>query len=116
MSTAESDAVQSVENLIHALADARAALRAAETALRRALKKVEGGADVATAIVAAQPSETRNTINEALTAVEHSRHEARRMAFAVALDQGMSIGELARAWGFSRQLAARYAKEARAGE
>jgi hypothetical protein len=115
MSTAQSDAVQSVENLIQALADARAALQAAESALRRALRKVAGGSDVAAAIVVAQPSQTRDTINEALAAVEQGRHEARRKAFAVALDQGMSIGDLGRAWGFSRQLAARYAKEARAG-
>jgi DNA-binding transcriptional regulator LsrR (DeoR family) len=33
--------------------------------------------------------------------------------FAVALEDGMSIGELARNYGFSRQLASRYAKEAR---
>ena len=33
--------------------------------------------------------------------------------FAVALEDGMSIGELGRIYGFSRQRAARYAKEAR---
>lgn len=34
--------------------------------------------------------------------------------FAVALEDGMTIPELARNYGFSRQLASRYAKEARA--
>jgi DNA-binding transcriptional regulator LsrR (DeoR family) len=34
--------------------------------------------------------------------------------FAVALEDGMTIAELARNYGFSRQLASRYAKEARA--
>ena len=50
-----------------------------------------------------------------MTKIEQCRHEARLKVFALALDQGMSIGALARAWGFSRQLAARYAKEAREG-
>jgi hypothetical protein len=45
--------------------------------------------------------------------VESARHKVRRMAFARGLEEGMSIGELGRIWGFSRQLAARYAKEAR---
>jgi hypothetical protein len=33
--------------------------------------------------------------------------------FAVALDDGMTIGEFSRNYGFSRQFASRYAKEAR---
>jgi hypothetical protein len=35
--------------------------------------------------------------------------------FRIGLDEGMSIGELSRIYGFSRQRAARYAAEARAG-
>jgi hypothetical protein len=52
-------------------------------------------------------------VNDALNRVERCRHEARRAVFAAALKEGRTIGELGRAWGFSRQLAARYAKEAR---
>jgi transposase len=52
-------------------------------------------------------------MNVALEAVEKARHEARLTVFAMGLEQGMSIGELGRMFGFSRQLAARYAKEAR---
>ena len=115
MSTPESDAVQSVEDLIAALAEARAAMMAAEKSMRRGLAKAKRGTDVAAALAEARPSGTRDAINEAMTKIEQCRHEARLKVFALALDQGMSIGALARAWGFSRQLAARYAKEAREG-
>jgi hypothetical protein len=52
-------------------------------------------------------------MNDALKVLEQARHEMRLAMFALALDQGMSIGELGRIFGFSRQLAARCAKEAR---
>jgi ABC-type transporter Mla subunit MlaD len=113
MSTTYSEAVESVEQLVEALTEARRALRATEVALRRALKKVDQGGTVANALVAAQPADSRQTVNDALTVVEQCRHEARRRVFAAALDEGMTIGALGRAWGFSRQMAARYAKEAR---
>jgi hypothetical protein len=81
--------------------------------MRRGLAKANKGVDIAAALAETRPSEMRDIINEAMTKVELCRHETRKRVFAVALDQGMSIGSLARAWGFSRQLAARYAKEAR---
>jgi hypothetical protein len=52
-------------------------------------------------------------MNEALKEVERARHEMRLAVFAEALERGTSIGQLGRVFGFSRQLAARYAKEAR---
>ena len=72
--------------------------------------------DFREALEAIQPSVARTTVNEALDEVERARHEARRATFALGLEQGMSIGELGRAWGFSRQLAARYAKEVNSGD
>jgi hypothetical protein len=114
MPKSKDEAVQSVEQLLEALAEARHAIRATEAALRRALKKVEQGSDVATAIEAAHPAETRQRVNDALTAVEQCRHEVRRTVFGVAIQEGMSIGDLGRSWGFSRQMASRYARESRA--
>jgi hypothetical protein len=111
MSKATDEAVQSVEQLLDALAEARKAIRATEVALRRALKKVEQGSDVATAIATAHPAETRQLVNDTLTAVEQCRHEVRRTVFGAALKEGISIGDLGRSWGFSRQMASRYARE-----
>jgi hypothetical protein len=53
-------------------------------------------------------------MNDALNAVELVRHEMRLKIFQIGLDEGMTIGDLGRAFGFSRQLASRIAKEARA--
>jgi hypothetical protein len=111
--TSSHQAAQSVEQLLEALVEARQAIRASEVTLRRALKKVDQGSSVASAVLAVNPAETRQRINDALLMVEQRRHDARRTVFAAALEEGMSVSDLARAWGFSRQMAARYAKEAR---
>ena len=81
--------------------------------MRRALKLAKNGADVATALEACSPVETRQTMNTALRGVEASRHKLRLRIFELGLDQGLTIGNLGRIFGFSRQLASRYAREAR---
>jgi hypothetical protein len=60
-----------------------------------------------------KPADIRQTTNDALEALEHSRHEMRVAFIGPSLDEGMSIGEIGRSLGVSRQLAARFAKEAR---
>jgi hypothetical protein len=45
--------------------------------------------------------------------LEAARHSVRKAVFALGLNEGLSIGELGRLMGFSRQLASTYAKEAR---
>lgn len=113
VSKSTQEAAQSVERLLEALVEARQAIRDTEVALRRALRKADQGADVAKAIVAANPAQARQRVNDALVAVEQRRHDVRRTVFAAAMEDGMSISDLSKAWGFSRQMAARYAKEAR---
>jgi hypothetical protein len=102
-----------VERLLEALAELRKTTRTAESDVRRALKLAQSGSDIATAVVACNPAGTREAMNDALDAVESARHEMRLKIFRVGLDEGMSIGDLGRAFGFSRQLASRIAKEAR---
>jgi hypothetical protein len=114
MTDSRPDTVASVEVLLEALADLRRATRATETVARRALKRARAGHDLASSLAAARPAANRLAMNDALKAVEAARHEIRLNVFAEGLRQGMTIGELGRSYGFSRQLAARYAKEARA--
>ena len=59
------------------------------------------------------PEVPRRESVDALNGLEQARHRLRLAAMAGCLAAGMSIGELARQWGFSRQLAARYASEVR---
>lgn len=49
----------------------------------------------------------------ALDRLERVRHRVRKAVFALGLSEGMTIGELGRLYGFSRQLAARIAREVR---
>ena len=51
-----------------------------------------------------------------MDALEQARLRYRRFLVAVAQDEGLSLGEIARRWGFSRQLVSRYAKEAAEAE
>jgi len=106
-------AVQAVQELIESHASSRRALRENELALKRALTRVERGEDVASAITSGTPADSRKSLNDALAHLEQKRRTVRLMVFAMALDSGMSVGDLGKAWGISRQMAARYAKEAR---
>jgi hypothetical protein len=105
--------IQLIENLLQSLVELRKSTRATEATVRRGLKLVVSGADVATALRVVSPADTRQSINDALKAVEEARHRMRLHIFEIGIQEGLSIGELGRMFGFSRQLAARYAKEAR---
>ena len=105
--------IELVEGLLDTLADLRRSTRATEASVRRALKLAKGGADVSVVLGAIGPADIRRSMNDALKAAEEARHQVRLRIFELGLDEGLSIGELARVFGFSRQLAARYAKEAR---
>ncbi len=101
------------DELLTALSDLRVATRQAEVGIRRAIGRAEQGMDALSALASTGPAVTRQGMNDALKALETARHRARLAVFASALDDGVSIGELGRTFGFSRQLAARYAKETR---
>ena len=110
------ESIRAAEDLLEALAELRRTTRTAETDIRKAIKLAVDGADTASALAALSPADTRQTMNEALTSVEAARHAMRLEIFRQGLEEGMSIAALGRAFGFSRQLAQRFAKEARANE
>jgi hypothetical protein len=113
MAEPSEETVRMVERLLDALAELRTTTRTAESDVRRALKMAQKGSDLATAVVACNPAGTRQAMNDALNTVEVVRHQMRLKIFQIGLEEGMTIGELGRAFGFSRQLASRIAKEAR---
>ncbi len=113
MTESRAETVRLVEQLLDALVELRTTTRTAEADVRRALKLALKGSDIATAVLACNPAGTRQAMNDALNAVEAARHDMRLRIFRVGLEEGITIGELGRAFGFSRQLASRIAKEAR---
>ncbi len=114
MSAQDSESVQqAIRDLIQAYRDVRSMARKHEATLSRALERLERGTDVPSNIDAIPPDQPRRESVEALDRLEQARHALRLAAMADCLGAGMSIGEFARRWGFSRQLAARYARELR---
>ena len=56
----------------------------------------------------------RQNVSDGVAEFESTRHRFRLALVAVALDNGMSAVQIGEAFAFSRQLASRYLKEARA--
>jgi len=102
---------------MQASAELRAALREGEAIGGRMIKKLQNGVAISGAVeeVGANASDLRQTATEYLSRYEQCRHEMRLTFVKAALDEGLSIGEVARKVGVSRQLMARFAKEARNG-
>ncbi len=102
---------------MEASAELRAALREGETIGRRMIKKLRNGVAISSAVedAGANASDLRQSAAEHLSRYEQRRHEMRLTFVRAALDEGLTIGEVARKVGVSRQLMARFAKEARNG-
>jgi hypothetical protein len=113
LSDNDKEAIRSVERVIEAMQALRVVLEKREGALRRAISVQKPALDYAEAVKDAHLPEEQEDLREALFVLEQRRRESRIASFRSALDHGVSISELSRIWGFSRQMASRYAKEAR---
>ena len=109
--TSKEQAVEALDQFIAALTVSRAEMRRTEQFLRNVRQKVEDGETVESLIAVMPPAKQRRTLADALDQLNRSRHKARQKVFALALERGVSVAELGRAWGISRQLAARYINE-----
>jgi hypothetical protein len=109
----DKEAIRCTEQVIDAMENLRQLLEKREQALRHALSVREPVTDYGAALKEVNITEDREELNEALFLLDKARRESRIASFRSALDHGVSINELGRIWGFSRQMASRYAKEAR---
>ena len=100
--------------LLEAAKQLRSALLKSETAYRRTLKGLHQRMGVTATIKANQAEVARQQLTEALKEFEHQRHRTRVSIISAQLTQGDSIADVGRSWGFSRQLASKYAEEATA--
>jgi DNA-directed RNA polymerase specialized sigma24 family protein len=103
----------SVDEFVDACGQFRKTLSSVAAANRRVRSLVEEGRPVREVLSAIPTSAIRKTMTQQIEDLEASRHNVRRAVFALGLKEGLSIGELGRLMGFSRQLASTYAKEAR---
>jgi hypothetical protein len=107
----ESDAIKSMQGLVDALADARRSFREVEQAYQRVLRKADRSGDVQSALLSPDLATWRLRVNEAIDEIERQRRNMRRRLFALAMSEDYSIGEMGKMFGFSRQLASKYANE-----
>jgi hypothetical protein len=103
--------VKALEGVIEASISARQALRQSETVLRRLQRRIEKGLSVAEAFAGLGMADSRRATFDSINALEHARREARRALIALGMSEGLSLGQMARQWGVSRQLVTRMAKE-----
>jgi hypothetical protein len=106
-------AIREVSRLLESAAELRATVRSTEMLYRKMLKSLEQGTRISAALNDVHAGSARLALTETLESFENIRHQSRLTLIAAGLNEGMSIGELGRSWRFSRQLASRYAKEAR---
>ncbi|MBV8462263.1 MAG: hypothetical protein JO368_03145 [Acidimicrobiales bacterium] len=104
------DSIDECQRLVEELGPA---LRASRRYHRTFRSRIERGESVVDALTAIPTGDLRRGMTQLMADIEAARHRVRRATIALGLEEGMSIGELGRLWGFSRQLAARYAKEVR---
>ncbi len=104
--------VKDIDSLLHTIDEVVGVLHDDKRKLKKAQQEVTDGSDVAAILTTMRAAEIRQRAAELLQALDSARHQVRVSTFAAGLDEGMTIGDLGRAWGFSRQLASRYAKEA----
>jgi hypothetical protein len=102
-----------LDALLASIRDTQRVLREVAPVYKKFRDQVEGGMTVGAALREARVAKHRESLINQLAEFEKLRHEARRMIVHQALAEGLSIAEIGRIYGFSRQLAARYAKEAR---
>ena len=110
MATRQDATLTALDAVIQASISAREALRHSETVLRRIRRRIEKGSSIAEALAGLGIAENRQSTIDRLTALERSRRDARRAMIDLGVSQGLSLGQMARHWGVSRQLIARIAK------
>jgi hypothetical protein len=106
------EAIREVSELEEAARALRAELRFMEANYRRTRLALERGDSCPDVFSAGGGGAARKRITDALESFEQQQHRTRTAIVAVALAEGMSVSGIGRAWGFSRQLASRYAREA----
>jgi hypothetical protein len=89
----------------------RSALRRYERALERVCRQVERDVPLHEVMGQIGVGDLRADLVERLTRFEEARHRMRVACFRMSLTEGLSIGDIARLWGISRQLASRLVNE-----
>jgi len=97
--------------LADSAAELRRELEEKESMYRATASDLLAGMSVAEALTTSRVDVARRELSDALERFETLRHRSRLSLTAAGIEEGMSIGQIGRSWGISRQLASRYAAE-----
>jgi len=113
MGAERQELIARLDELNEALGEAATALAASRAMNRTFREGIATGEPLDATMAAVSASDALSSVSRELKNLEETRHRTRTAIFAVGLAEGISIGKLGRLYGFSRQLAQRFAKEAR---
>ena len=105
--------VHRLDELNTLMSSTQAELASAAVTYHEFRDRIAAGSSIAEAFAGLSVPQARQSLGDQLEILERARHETRVAIFALGLAEGLSIGELSRLYGFSRQLASRLAREAR---
>ncbi len=113
MSEAREAVTSDVRRLMDCGQELRALILESKKGFTKGMKLLDSGVSLSQALADLNAAERRLRMTDMLNEFDECRHQLRISITAAALEEGMSIGDIGRAFGVSRQLAARFAKEVR---
>jgi hypothetical protein len=100
-------ALADLDALIQIAEEARRDIRSYQSALEKSYRHLTRGGRARDMIGLFDVSAVRASFTDRLNSIERARSLSRRSLWRLQVFEGMTIAEIARAWGFSRQLVSR---------
>ena len=100
-------ALADLDVLIQVAADARRDLRSYQSALEKNRRHLGRGGRASEMAARFDIRTVRTALTDRLNHIERARNASRSSLWRLQLSEGATIAEIARAWGFSRQLVSR---------
>jgi hypothetical protein len=104
-------AADGIEQLIGATSVLRSELNSHEVICNQLLDEVRVDHQITGVLPAIHADTWRSAVTDAIRGFEAARHRVRLLLVAIEVQEGLSIGEVAKSWGVSRQLASRWVQE-----
>jgi hypothetical protein len=104
-------AANGIEELIGVTSILRSELDAHEATCRTLLDEVRIDHEITGVLPEIHADTWRSAVTDAIRGFEAARHRVRLLLVAIEVAEGRSIGEVAKSWGVSRQLASRWVQE-----
>jgi len=106
-----SSTADALEELIGVTSVLRSELNAHEVICRKLLGEVRVDHEITGVLPEIHAETWRSAVTDAIRNFEAARHRVRLLLVAIEVEEGGSIGDVAKSWGVSRQLASRWVQE-----